>query len=266
MVPPAMGLGTWGRTGAEGLAAIECAVALGYRHLDTAQTYDTEGNVGEAMRRSGFPRTEFFVTTKVADTNLSRRDFLPSVRRSLDAIGVERVDLTLIHWPSYRDEVPFEEYLDGLAEARALGLTEHIGVSNFTCALVERAVVWLGAGQLATNQVELHPFLQNRRIRAACGALGLTVTAYLPLARGQAAEHPTIRAIGRTHGAPASAVVLAWLMARGVAVIPASSRRDHLAANLRARSVTLTAADLAAIDALDRGERFINPAKSPAWD
>jgi 2,5-diketo-D-gluconate reductase B len=266
MIPPAMGLGTWGRTGAEGLAAIERAVELGYRHFDTAQTYGTEWNVGEAMRRSGVPRGEFFVTTKVADTKLSRSDLLTSLRGSLDEVGVERVDLALIHWPSWRDAVPFEEYMDALAEARADGLTEHIGVSNFPAALVERAVARLGPGSLATNQVEVHPFLQNRRVRTVCSGLGMTVTAYLPLASGRAVADPVIEAIGRAHDEPAAAVALAWLLAGGLAVIPASARADHLAANLRALSVTLTEAELAAIDALDRGQRLVNPAKSPAWD
>lgn len=266
MVPPAMGLGTWGRTGDDGLAAILQAIEIGYRHFDTAQTYGTEKNVGEAVRRSGLSRNDVFVTTKVADTNLRQKDFLPSVRRSLETIGVDRVDLLLIHWPAFEDEVPFEEYVDLLGEAKDLGLASHIGVSNFPSTLVERAVRRLGAGALATNQVELHPFLQNRTVRETCRRHGMTVTAYLPLARGKAALEPVIQAIGRAHGVPASAVALAWLMARGMAVIPASGSADHLADNFKAVSVRLTAADLLAIDALDRGERLIDPAKSPAWD
>jgi 2,5-diketo-D-gluconate reductase B len=265
-IPPLMGLGTWGRTGDDGLAAILAAIEIGFRHLDTAQTYGTERNVGDAIRRSGVARHEFFVTTKVADTHLARKSFLPSVRRSLDTIGVERVDLLLIHWPVPEDDVPFAEYIDLLAEARQQGLTDHIGVSNFPSGLVEAAARRLGPGVLATNQVERHPFLQNRRVRETCERLGMTLTAYLPLARGQAAMDQVIQTIGRAHGVPASAVALAWSMARGVPVIPASGQPIHLADNFKAVSLQLTAADLAAIDALERGQRLIDPAKSPAWD
>jgi 2,5-diketo-D-gluconate reductase B len=261
-----MGLGTWERTGEAGLAAILTAIEIGYRHFDTAQTYGTEANVGEAIRQSGLPRHEVFVTTKVADTNLRRRDFLPSVRRSLETIGVPSVDLLLIHWPSYRDEVPFEEYVDLLGESKALGFSQHVGVSNFPSALVDRAAARLGPGVVATNQVELHPFLQNRTLRATCARHGVTVTAYLPLARGKVAADPVIRGIAATHGVSAAAVALAWAIARGMSVIPASGRADHLRENFSAVSVRLTEAQLGQIDMLDRGERLIDPAKSPAWD
>jgi 2,5-diketo-D-gluconate reductase B len=263
---PRLGLGTYGRTGEEGFAAILLALELGYRHLDTAQTYGTESLIGRALADLRTPRSEVFITTKVADTHLARRDFLPSVRASLDRLAVAQVDLLLVHWPAYRDAVPFEEYIDALAEARSLGLTRLIGVSNFPIALIDRAVDRLGPGQLATNQVECHPFLQNRRLRDVCRARGIVTTAYMPLAVGQVMREPVLAGIGERHGESAATVTLAWLFARGAVAIPASARREHLLANRRALTLRLDDDELAAIDALDRGERIVNPAKSPAWD
>ena len=161
---PQLGLGTTGRGGDAGTEAIVKAIEIGYRHIDTAQTYDTERQVGAAIRRSGLPRLDFFVTTKVADFNLGKTKFMPSVEKRLEAIGVERVDLLLIHWPSHRDEVPFEDYVLALAEAKARGHARLIGVSNFPIALLERARALLGEGAIATNQVEIHPYLQAPKL------------------------------------------------------------------------------------------------------
>lgn len=263
---PRVGLGTWGRTGERGVEAILTAIGIGYRHLDTAQTYDTESVIAQAIARSGVPRHEFFITTKIADTNLERPDFLPSLRASLARLRVDRVDLTLIHWPSYRDAVPFEVYMDELVRAKEEGLTTWIGVSNFPCALVRRAVAIAGAGAIATNQVEMHPFLQNRTVAACCRTHDVTVTAYLPIARGLVSNDLVLCRIARDHGVSPPAVALAWLLHKGAIVIPASSRREHLEANWRAANVRLSADEITAIDALDRGQRLVDPEKSPAWD
>jgi 2,5-diketo-D-gluconate reductase B len=263
---PPLGLGTFGRTGAAGLEALRTAIEVGYRHFDTAQTYDTEPVVGAAIRRSGHPRDAFFVTTKVADVHLADDTFLPSLRTSLDRLGVDQVDLTLIHWPSPGNRVPLESYLARLVEARTLGLTRRIGVSNFPCALLDRAVACVGPGQLATNQVELHPFLQNRTLRACCARHGIVVTAYMPLAKGRVLQDPVLRRIGTEVDASPATVALAWLLQQGIVAIPASSRRAHLEANLAARDLRLSPAHMAAIDALDRGQRLVDPQKAPVWD
>lgn len=263
---PRLGLGTWRRHDEDGYRAILTGIELGYRHVDTAQTYGTEAHVGRALRASGLQRDELFITTKVGDVNLAKRDFLPSVEQSLARIGVDAVDLLLIHWPSPKDAVPLESYIHDLAEAKARGMTRSIGVSNFPCALVARAAALLGPGQIATNQVEVHPYFQNHPVRACCAAQGIGVTAYMPLAGGRVMTDPVIGRIATTHGESPATVTLAWLLARGMAAIPASGRRDHLAANLRALDLRLDEGDLAAIDACDRGERLIDPAKSPAWD
>src|SRR3954449_3920090 len=154
---PIIGLGTSGRTGDAGTAAILTALEVGYRHIDTAQSYGSEAGVGEAVRRSGVPRQDVFITTKVADTRLDKTQFMDSVERSLETIGLGPVDLLLIHWPSKNDAVPLEDYLNGLADAQRRGFTRLIGVSNFPIGHLKRTEHLLGPGAIATNQVEIHP-------------------------------------------------------------------------------------------------------------
>lgn len=198
--------------------------------------------------------------------NLARQDFLPSLRKSLDTIGLDKVDLTLIHWPSVDPSIQFESYVEDLGRAKAFGLTRLIGVSNFPTALVERAVKLLGPGELATNQVEMHPFLQNRKVLECCRKHGVAVTAYMPLAKGRVVGDPVLKRIGAAHGASETQVSLAWLMQLGVIVIPASGSRKHLESNFGASALRLSDADMAAIAMLDRGERIIDPSDAPDWD
>ncbi|RPI55724.1 MAG: aldo/keto reductase [Acidobacteria bacterium] len=263
---PRLGLGTWGRTGNRGRDALLTAIELGYRHFDTAQTYGTETVVRDAIAASRLPRADFFITTKVGDVNLDRTRFLPSVHESLDRLGVDRIDLLLIHWPSPNDEVPFEEYMGALAEAKALGLASLIGVSNFPSALVERACDRLGAGEIVTNQVEMHPFLQNRALRRCCERNNVALTAFMPLARGRAAGDPSLQRIAARHGVAPAAVALAWVLYCGVIAIPSSEQHGHLQDNLRALTLGLSPDDLAEIHTLDCGYRIVNPAKAPVWD
>jgi 2,5-diketo-D-gluconate reductase B len=250
---PQIGLGTWNRLGPEGVAVVRTALELGYRHLDTAQSYGSEPTVAEAIRQSGVPRDEVFITSKVADTNLDRDRFLPSVRKSLDDLATDRVDLMLIHWPSARDAVPFEHYVEALGEIQDRGWAWKVGISNFPMALVDRAEAILGPGRLAANQVEVHPYLQNRRLRAHCAAKGIAVTAYMPLAKGRVADDPIL-------------VTLAFLMAEGLIVIPSSTDCGRLAGNLAATDIALTAEEMAAVRTLERNGRIIDPEKSPRWD
>jgi 2,5-diketo-D-gluconate reductase B len=263
---PQMGLGTYGRTGDDGLKAIRAGLEIGYRHIDTAQSYDTEGVIGQALSQSGIARDDVFITTKVAMGNLSRERFLPSLRESLDRLRTDRVDLTLIHWPSAGDAVPFAEYMTSLAAAQEQGMTRLIGVSNFTIAHLEQARSLLGAGMIVNNQVEVHPFLQNRKLCEYCARNGIAVTAYVPLAKGRVSEDPTLRRIAERHGVLASQVALAWLMSRGLVVIPASAKREHMQSNFEASLMRLSDDDIDAIDGLDRGERIIAPSNGPAWD
>lgn len=263
---PQLGLGTFGRTGAAGIEALLAAIEVGYRHIDTAQSYDTESNVGAAVRRSGLPRDSFFVTTKIADHNLDRSQFGPSLEGSLATLDIGPVDLLMIHWPSHRDEVPLEHYLTALAEAQQRGQARLIGVSNFTAALLDRSIALLGPGVIVTNQVEIHPYLQTPKLCAHAKAIGVHLTAYQPLSLGRVCADPVLLAMAEQHGVAASAIALAFLIAEGHGVIPASSNAVHLRANFAASDVTLAASDIAAIRKLDRGMRVINPVKSPLWD
>lgn len=263
---PTFGLGTYGRTGPEGLASLREALSLGYRHLDTAQSYHTESNVGRAVRESGLAREDVFITTKIADANLGRGRVTASLRESLSALGVERVDLTLIHWPSHRDEIPMQDFMPELLRAKRDGLTRLIGVSNFTIALLARAADIVGAREIATNQVEVHPYLQNRKLRAFSESLGVATTAYMPLARGRVSTDPVLMEIGARRGCTGAQASLAWLVSKGMIVIPSARGREHMASNLAAADVALTPADIAAIDALDCGARIIDPPMAPEWD
>jgi 2,5-diketo-D-gluconate reductase B len=263
---PKLGLGTGNRIGDDGVAAISKAIEIGYRHLDTAQSYNSEDSVGKAVRASGLPRGDFFITTKVADTRLDKAQFLPSVRASLDTIGVDQVDLLLIHWPSHKDAVPFEDYVLALGEAQQKGYARLIGVSNFPIALLERTRALLGPDAIATNQVEIHPYLQAPKLTAYVRSIGLKLTAYQPLAKGEVRDDPGLLKIGAAHGVSASAVALAFLMAEGHVVIPSSSSETNLRGNYAALAVSLSEADMNDIRALNRGYRRINPEKSPGWD
>ncbi|WP_244506320.1 aldo/keto reductase [Pararhizobium polonicum] len=262
---PQLGYGTWARTGDEGVEAISQALEIGYRHLDTAQPYGTEESVGRAILQSGLPRSDVFVTTKVAEGNLSRSAFLPSVRKSLDTLQVGAVDLLLIHWPSANDAVPFDHYVEALGEAKSLGYTRLIGVSNFTKAMIDRAQEILGPGELATNQVEVHPFLQNKNLRNHCEAAGIAVTAYMPLAKGKVADDPVIAAVATRIGCEPAQVSLAFLLAEGLIVIPASGNRDRMKTNFLSTEIQLSPSDITQIRGCERGGRMIKPTATH-WD
>lgn len=265
-IMPLMGLGTYGRRGAEGQAALEQAITIGYRHLDTAQDYNTEAPVSAAMKASGIARDEFFVTTKVATGHLGEGKLIGSVEDSLKTLGVDQVDLLLIHWPAPNGEIPLRTYISQIAEAHERGLAKHIGVSNFTIALIDEALDLFDGRPILTNQVEVHPFLQNRKLVAHCRAKHIGITCYMPLAQGRIGADKTMQSIASTHGATAEQVSLAYLMQQGLVVIPSSANETRLRQNFAATSVTLTDAEMAEIDGLDRGLRIINPAWGPDWD
>lgn len=264
---PAFGLGTFRLKDQVVVDSVRNALELGYRAIDTAQIYGNEAEVGEAIAASGVPRAELFVTTKVWTDNLAPDTLLPSLRQSLDKLRSDYVDLTLMHWPSPRDAVPMAGYLHALADARRQGLTRQIGLSNFTIALTEQAIAILGADAIATNQIEVHPYLQNRKLIGYLQQQGIHVTSYMTLAYGKVLQDPAIVTIAERHAATPAQVALAWALQQGYAVIPSSTKRENLASNLLAQSLRLEDADMAQIATLDRGERLANPAGiAPDWD
>ncbi|WP_020654143.1 2,5-didehydrogluconate reductase DkgB [Massilia niastensis] len=263
---PQLGLGTFRLQGQQAIDSVRNGLELGYRHIDTAQIYGNEAEVGQALHDAGVARGEVFVTTKVWTEHLAADRLADSLKESLRKLRVEQVDLALIHWPSPGGAVPLRESMQALLAAREAGLAAAIGVSNFPVALVREAIAAVGAANIATNQVELHPYLQNRELLRFAGDAGIHVTAYMPLAYGKVLDDPIIGAVARRHGATAAQVSLAWLLAKGIAVIPSSTRRENLAGNLQAAGLALSAQDCAAIDALDRGERLVSPDFAPQWD
>jgi 2,5-diketo-D-gluconate reductase B len=262
---PAFGLGTFRLKGQTVIDSVRNALELGYRAIDTAQIYENEAEVGQAIAESGVARKDLFLTTKIWVSNFAADKLIPSLKDSLAKLRTEQVDLTLIHWPSPKGEVPMAETLGALAEARQQGLTCALGVSNFTVPLLEEAIGIVGAQNLATNQIELH--LQNRKVAAFAQSEGVHVTSYMTLGVGKVLADPVIADIAQAHGATPAQVALAWALQQGYSVIPSSTRRANLESNLAARTLHLTDDDMARITTLDRGERLANPAGiAPAWD
>lgn len=262
-----MGFGTYGRTGPEGIEALLFALETGYRALDTAQSYDTEYECGEALRRSGLQRDEVFLTTKIEGKNSAAGRLLQSLEQSCDRLGVDSVDLTLIHWPvGPAGRLDMEGYLPELLEAQARGLTRLIGGSNFTIADLEAVERIAGPGAFDNNQFERHPLLQNQKLVNYCNKNEISVTCYLPLARGACAGVPEIEAIAARHGASVHQVALAFSLNQGLIVIPTSGKHERIAENFAARDIKLSADEIATIAGADRGARQINPSWSPEWD
>ena len=269
MTVPAFGLGTFRLKDQTVIDSVRNALAVGYRAIDTAQIYGNEAEVGQAIADSGVPRDDIYLTTKVWITAFKRDALLASLRTSLEKLRTEYVDLALIHWPSPNDkvDVPMEEYLAALAEAKAQGLAREIGISNFTIAQTRKAIGILGAGAIATNQIEIHPYLQNRLLVKFLQDNGIHITAYMSLAYGEVIKDPVIQAIAGRHQATPAQVALAWALQQGFSVIPSSTKRENLASNLLAQDLHLDADDMAAIAALDRNGREVDPpGLAPAWD
>ena len=264
---PAFGLGTFRLKDQVVIDSVKTGLELGYRLVDTAQIYGNEAEVGQAIAESGVPRSELHITTQIWTAHYGKDQLIPSLKDSLAKLRTDHVDLTLIHWPSPNNAVPVAEFMGALAEAKAQGLTRQIGVSNFNIALMKEAIAAVGAEHIATNQIELSPFLQNRKVVDFAKSQGIHITSYMTLAYGKVLNEPVIEAIAAAHGATAAQVVLAWAMQLGYAVIPSSTKRANLQSNLKAQALKLSDAEMAQIAALERNERLTSPdGLAPAWD
>jgi len=261
---PQIGYGTWTRTGDAARQCVLWALEAGYRHIDTAVGYGNEAEVGAALAEARVARSEVFVTTKVPPDHLGPGMVRPLVERSLDKLRTDQVDLLLVHWPS--PKFGMEDYLAQLGEAFDQGLARFIGVSNFTASQIDRAIGLLAPRTITTNQVEIHPLMQNRAIVEHCRRCDIPLTAYSPLARGAVADVPEIVAIAKANGATPGQIALAFLIAEGFVVIPTSSRRARIVENLGALDVKLSDAEIATMRGLDRGSRMVNPSWAPKWD
>ncbi len=263
---PALGFGTWELRDGLAVRLVEAALEIGYRHVDTAQIYENEREVGTAVRTSGIDRRDIFLTTKVWPDRFREGDLQRSVEESLERLGLDFVDLLLLHWPN--PAVPLGETIAALNDARERGMTRHIGVSNFPVRLMREAVR-LSAAPLVTNQVEYHPFLSQNRVLAACRAAGMALTAYCPLARGRVFGDRVIERIAARHRKSPAQVALRWLVQqRGVVAIPRSSKPEHARANYEIWDFTLEDREMAEISALaSPSGRIVDIAGlAPEWD
>ena len=255
---PLLGYGTFPMRDDEAATGTLMALELGYRHLDTAQMYRNEAEVGRAIRDSGLERDEIFVTTKVHPDNYGEADFAPSVARSLDALDLDQVDLLLLHWPHPTLEMP--AVLERLVAAREAGQARTIGVSNFRPDDLARAQD-LSGGRLACNQIELHPFIDQRPTIEAAARLGIRIVAYCPVARGQVLHDPTLIAIGEAHGRTPAQIAIAWLVQQGIGAIPKSRNRERAEANLASREIRLSDGEMQKIAKIGTADgKLINPA------
>ncbi|MBO4247978.1 aldo/keto reductase [Halomicrobium sp. IBSBa] len=248
---PKIGLGTWQNTGTACTETVRTALDLGYRHVDTAQVYDNERAVGEGIAAADVDRDDIFLTTKVWRSNLRREAVVSTVEASLATLGVDYVDLLLIHWPHPR--VPVEEPLAAMAELRERGLVEHLGVSNFTRSQLRAAGDAVDA-PIVADQVLYHPYKDQSALREYCVGAGIALTAYSPLARGRVLGDDLLARIGDRYDRTPAQVALRWLVQQdGVVAIPKSTSRDHLADNLAVFEFSLTDDEMARIHELEGG-------------
>jgi len=263
---PAIGCGTLFPEPESAAPLVAAAIECGYHHIDTARKYGSEEAVGEGIRSSGIAREELFITTKVTEEDAKADDFARSVDTSLKAIGVDYVDLLLIHWP--QPKVPMEETLGALAKTKRDGLARHVGVSNFTVALLDEAVK-LSSEPLVTNQIEYHAYIRQDKVLAACREYGMIVTAHVPLARGKIVNDPVIGEIAKAKGKTTAQVALRWLVQQpNISVVPRTTTRERLVENLEIFDFSLTGGEMDRISALrDTAMRVVDPAvRRPVWD
>ncbi|WP_244624146.1 MULTISPECIES: aldo/keto reductase [unclassified Bosea (in: a-proteobacteria)] len=261
---PALGLGTFELTGPAGEAAIRAAIDLGYRQIDTAIRYGNEVEVGRAIRSSGVARGELFVTTKIWFNDLQPDTVHRRVEESLERLGLDQVDLLLVHWPA--KDVPLGETLAAFVEERNRGRTRLIGVSNFTVALLDEALD-VHKAELFCNQVEYHPFLSQQKLLARMRQAGMLLNAYQPIARGKVFDNEVLKSLGHKYGKSAGQVTLRWLTQQdGVGAIPRSARLENMRANLDIFDFELSPDDMAAIHGLASGQRYSRFDWEPAWD
>jgi 2,5-diketo-D-gluconate reductase B len=261
---PAIGFGTSSLGDCGEIVAT--ALKVGYRHIDTAWKYGTERGVGEGMRVSGVPRSEIFLTTKVSHEFLRADDFARSVDESLKTLGVDFVDLLLVHWPN--PEIPLSEPIPALARAKRQGLTRHIGVANFNIAMLDEAIR-LCPEPLVNLQAEYHAHLDQTKLIEACRRRGLIFTAYCPLGRGRLLRDPVLANIAARKGRPLAQIALRWLVQQGnIIPIPRSSNPARMAENLGVFDFALSEEEMKRIATLKRPDgRIADPAgRAPAWD
>ena len=263
---PALGFGTFRMPGVDVLRVLPLALKVGFRHIDTAQIYGNEAEVGEVIAKSGIPRGDIFLTTKVWVDKFAHKDFIPSVDESLKKLRTDHVDLLLLHWP--QSPVPLAEQIGALNEVVKAGKVRHIGVSNYNTALMGEAVA-LSQAPIVTNQIEYHPYLDQQAVLSAARSYGMSVTAYYLMADGRVPKEPLLQDIGARHGKTAAQVALRWaIQQQGVIALSKTATEGRLAENFSVFDFHLDAEEMDAISGLARPDgRIVNPAHlAPQWD
>jgi len=253
---PVLGLGTWMLTGEICVESVLTALKLGYRHIDTADAYGNHREVAEGIKRSGIPRKELFITTKLHLSKGYERDtVLASGERFLEELGLEYIDLLLIHWPDR--STPFSETLGAMNELKKKGLVCALGVSNFTPHHLEDA--FATGAEITNNQVELHPSFNQKVLREFCASKNIAITAYSPLGRKRDLELPLLAELAKKYEVSPAQIALNWILSRDMIAIPKSSHPARLKENFEADSFTMDEADLKRIDEIPQNERIVWP-------
>ncbi|MFD2239031.1 aldo/keto reductase [Aureimonas populi] len=263
---PAIGLGTFRLEGDTCTNMVREAIEIGYRHIDTARMYGNEKEVGQGIRDAGVPRDELFVTTKIWWSDIGRANLIPTAGKALIDLGLEQVDLLLIHWPN--PDIPLEESLEALNEAKTKGLTKHIGVANFTSSLMDSAAR-ISPEPLVCNQVEYHPALSQEAILHSCRKNDMALIAYSPIGQGgELLQNAEIVRIAEAHGKTPAQIVLRWEIEQdGVGAIPRTTNPARLSENIDVFDFELTPADRDLLTRMTRlRRRLVNPAFAPNWD
>jgi len=261
---PTIGLGTMTLKDDVCVQAVKTALQVGYHHLDTAAFYGNERENGEGLRQSGAKRDNVFICTKVRQEHLRPADFVKVIDQSLANLKLPQVDLLHIHWNN--PEIPFKESVGALCQAKKDGKTKHVGVANFTTTMLDEA--WAVTSEpLVCNQIEMHPFINQDKVLAACKKHGMAVVAYCPIARGKVPGADALERIGKAHGKSAAQVSLRYLVQMGVCSIPRTATPEHLKQNLAVFDFKLSDAEMAELKKLNATNmRVVNPPHAPKWD
>lgn len=262
---PALGFGTWQLRGDECVNGVKAALDIGYRHVDTAQIYENEAEVGEGLSRAGVKRGDYFLTTKIWRNHFADRKAALSVDESLKKLKTDYVDLLLVHWPF--PETPVEQMVEDIMAIQKSGKTRLIGVSNFTVEQMQTAQK-ISDGKICINQVEYHPYLSQKPVLDFVRKNGWVLTAYSPVARGKVLNDAALKEIGLKHGKSPAQVTLRWLMQQdNVAAIPKSATEKNIRANLDVFDFELSADEVKTINAMAKADgRLVNPDFAPRWD
>jgi diketogulonate reductase-like aldo/keto reductase len=262
---PQIGFGTWQLRGAECAKLVEAALRLGYRHLDTAQAYENEAEVGDGLKASGVSRNDVFITTKLVIRISPPKDFVKAAKESMTRLKVSESDLLLVHWPPLPPHT-MPEVMDALNAVRDAGLTKNIGVSNFTSSQLDEATK-LSKAPVFCDQVEIHPYLDQKTVLAACKRLDIAPVAYCPIARGAILNDPVIAEVAKAHGKSISQVTLRWLLQQGIVIIPRTSKVERAKENFEVFDFTLTPDEMKRLSGLAKPNgRIVSPAWAPVWD